>query len=150
MAKSKSPFSIENLTKRPARPSFIFPPRKKNTFDNSLLQALQALKVQPQAAGLPTFKLDKPTKPLTTATAKPVKPTYLDTGDTSAIDSTGSSITDPTATAQLPTVVEDVGATATGFRTKKSSRRMAKSGAQGYGSMKISTNTPFSSAINLG
>lgn len=147
MAKSKSQV-FENLTKR----LFISTPRKKNTSNNSLLQALvwQALKVPPQAAGLPTFKLDKPTKPLTTATAKPVKPTYLDTGDTSAIDSTGSSITDPTVTAQLPTVVEDVGATATGFRTKKSSRRMAKSGAQGYGSMKISTNTPFSSAINLG
>jgi hypothetical protein len=81
---------------------------------------------------------------------------YLDTGtgDTGTGDTGtgggGSSVTDPTVTAQLPSISTGVGTMAAGFRTKKSSRKMAKGSAQGYGSMKIGTGTPFASTVNLG
>lgn len=76
---------------------------------------------------------------------------YLDTGtgDTTG-GGGGGSVSDPSVTAQLPSISTGVGTMAAGFKTKRSSRKMAKGSAQGYGSMKIGTGTPFSSTVNLG
>jgi hypothetical protein len=89
------------------------------------------------------------TEPLSGAGSSGIE--YLDTGtgDTGT-GGGGSSVTDPTVTAQLPSISTGVGTMAAGFRTKKSSRKMAKGSAQGYGSMKIGTGTPFASTVNLG
>jgi hypothetical protein len=78
---------------------------------------------------------------------------YLDTtmGDSSSTTSSGgtSSVTDPAVTAQLPSISTGVGSTATGFKTRKSSRNMAKGKSKGFGSMKIGTGSTFSSTINI-
>lgn len=77
---------------------------------------------------------------------------YLDTGtgDMGGGGGGTSPISDPSVTAQLPSISTGVGTMAAGFKTKRSSRKMAKSSAQGFGSMKIGTGTPFSSTVNLG
>jgi hypothetical protein len=78
---------------------------------------------------------------------------YLSTGigDTSSGSGGGTSpVSDPSVTAQLPSISTGVGTMASGFKTKRSSRKMARGAAQGYGSMKIGTGTPFSSTVNLG
>ena len=75
---------------------------------------------------------------------------YLDTGTGDTGGGGGGSVTDPNVTAQLPSISTGVGTMAAGFKTKRSSRRMAKGSAQGYGSMKIGMGTPFASTVNLG
>lgn len=79
---------------------------------------------------------------------------YLDTGTGDMGGGSGgggtSPISDPSVTAQLPSISTSVGTMASGFKTKRSSRKMARGAAQGYGSMKIGTGTPFSSTVNLG
>lgn len=148
---SFSPVVTSWLSKfQPKRPTNLLT-SKPLSFSSLIAIGLQGIaKGNSSSAAIPPFQLSNPTTPLTISSVQPATPEYLDTGTGSTTGSTDSPVTDPSVTAQLPNVATNVGMTASGFRTKKSSRKMLRSGAQGYGSMKISTNTPFASTINLG
>jgi hypothetical protein len=91
------------------------------------------------------------TEPLSGASSTGLEYLNTGTGDMGGGSGGGTSpISDPSVTAQLPSISTGVGTMASGFKTRKSSRKMAKGSAQGYGSMKIGTGTPFSSTVNLG
>jgi hypothetical protein len=91
------------------------------------------------------------TEPLSGAGSTGLEYLNTGTGDMGGGSGGGTSpISDPSVTAQLPSISTGVGTMASGFKTKRSSRKMARGAIQGYGSMKIGTGTPFSSTVNLG